>query len=79
MLLAVKVRANIDKILAKCVLSYWKVFHFFCVFRSPRDGGYGHGGCHNDGFSVFGFLAFLLAAANLFMMDERKKRDVNTE
>ena len=47
---------------------------------SPRDSGYGHhgGGC-SDGFSIFGFLAFLLAAANLFMMDERKKRDINTE
>ena len=47
---------------------------------SPRDSGYGHhgGGC-SDGFSIFGFLAFLLAAANLFMMDERKKRDINTK
>ena len=40
----------------------------------------GGGGCNNDAFSVFGFLAFLLAAANLFMAEERrKKRDLNTE
>lgn len=47
---------------------------FFWIFRTPRDGGYG--GCNNDAFSVFGFLAFLLAAANLLMMDaaKRKKR-----
>ena len=38
----------------------------------------GGGGCNNDAFSVFGFLAFLLAAANLFMAEERrKKRDIN--
>ena len=43
-------------------------------FRTPRDGG-----CNNGAFSVFAFLAFLLAAANLFMMERRKKRDVNTE
>ena len=34
--------------------------------RTARDG---HGGCNNDGFAVFGFLAFLLAAANLLMDD----------
>ena len=40
----------------------------------------GGGGCNNDAFSVFGFLAFLLAAANLFMAEERrKKRDTNAE
>ena len=40
----------------------------------------GGGGCNNDAFSVFGFLAFLLAAANLFMAEERrKKRDTNIE
>ena len=41
--------------------------------RTARDGGYGHG-CNNDAFSVFGFLAFLLAAANLFMAEERRKK-----
>jgi len=40
---------------------------------TPRDG------CNNSAFSVFGFLAFLLAAANLFMMERRKKRDVTTD
>ena len=58
-------------------------FHFsffLSIFRSPRDSGYGHGGCNNDAFSVFGFLAFLLAAANLFMAEERRrKRDTQTE
>ena len=56
---------------------------FFLPFynRSPRDSGYGGGGgCNNDAFSVFGFLAFLLAAANLFMAEERRrKRDTQTE
>ena len=33
---------------------------------TARDGGHG---CNNDGFAVFGFLAFLLAAANLLMDD----------
>ena len=48
------------------------------IFSSPRDGGYGHGGCNSDAFAVFGFLAFLLAAANLFMQNNagggRKRR-----
>ena len=42
--------------------------------RTPRDGGYG--GCNSDAFSVFGFLAFLLAAANLFMSSRRRKRSM---
>ena len=46
----------------------------FSFERTPRDGGHG-GGCNNDAFSVFGFLAFLLAAANLMMQGgNRKKR-----
>jgi len=47
---------------------------------TPRDGGYGHGGCNSDAFAVFGFLAFLLAAANLFMQNQaggRRKRSVD--
>ena len=48
------------------------------IYSSPRDGGYGHGGCNSDAFAVFGFLAFLLAAANLFMQNNagggRKRR-----
>lgn len=43
---------------------------------TPRDGGYG--GCNSDAFSVFGFLAFLLAAANLFMSSRRRKRSIDT-
>ena len=55
------------------------IIKFFFYFRTPRDGGYGHGGgCNSDAFAVFGFLAFLLAAANLFMMPAggRRKRSV---
>ena len=51
------------------------IIKYFFYFRTPRDGGYGHGGgCNSDAFAVFGFLAFLLAAANLFMSSRRKKR-----
>ena len=39
----------------------------YLFFRTPRDG------CNNDSFAVFGFLAFLLAGANLLLSGRRKR------
>ena len=67
--------------LVKVLFNTWCAKHTFLnsdpLPRTPRMGhGHGHG-CGNNGFEVFGFLAFLLAFGSLFNTAKRKKRYYN--